>query len=372
MTLNDRLQATNGRPSGFDYMRLTLAFMIVAWHTVIASYGIEGQRELAHGPTRPIWAALLPMFFALSGFLVSGSLERSRTLFGFLGLRVIRLAPALTVESVIAMVVLGPIFTSLTLSQYFTDREFWGYTTNMIGIVKYYLPGVFLKNPAPQVNAQLWTLPYELYCYIAISLLFVFRFYQSTRLLIVACAILQLTVMVLIYLRVQVDEGTVRGPVLVLSFLYGSLLYRLRDRITWSFNIFIASVAIGSVLLYFPIINALAALPAAYFTVYLGLMNPGRSRIISSGDYSYGIFLYGFPIQQAVSAAFPEFRVWWFNLIVSAPIVFLTAYASWHWVEKRALLLRPRLNALELRYTVARDGIFALYGQAIATGSKRR
>jgi peptidoglycan/LPS O-acetylase OafA/YrhL len=210
----------------------------------------------------------------------------------------------------------------------------------MIGIVKYYLPGVFLKNPAPQVNAQLWTLPYEtilLHCDIATFLSS--DFYQSTRLLIVACAILQLTVMVLIYLRVQVDEGTVRGPVLVLSVpvWISALPPPRQDHV--ELQQFHSPVSrFGSVLLYFPIINALAALPAAYFTVYLGLMNPGSiTHSFSSGDYSYGIFLYGFPIQQAVSAAFPEFRVWWFNLIVSAPIVFLTAYASWHWVgETRA------------------------------------
>jgi hypothetical protein len=92
-------------------MRLTLAFMIVAWHTVIASYGIEGQRELAHGPDQAyLGSGCCPCSSPSAEFLVSGSLERSRTLFGFLGLRVIRLAPALTVESVIAMVVLGPIF----------------------------------------------------------------------------------------------------------------------------------------------------------------------------------------------------------------------------------------------------------------------
>ncbi|MDR6873015.1 peptidoglycan/LPS O-acetylase OafA/YrhL [Bosea sp. BE125] len=353
-------------------MRVALAFAIVAWHTVIVSYGIDGQRSLALGPTRPIWAALLPMFFALSGFLVSGSLERSRTLFGFIGLRLLRLLPALAVESLVAMVVLGSIFTSYTLAQYLTDGNFWAYTSNIFGIIRYYLPGVFLENPTTQVNAQLWTLPYELYCYIAISLLFVFRFYQSTTLLITACIAVQIAVIILIYTRVQVDEGTVRGPVLVLSFLYGSLLYRLRHIIAWSFNLFALSTAVGSLLLYFPIINALAALPLAYLTVYLGLMNPPKSPIVSSGDYSYGIFLYGFPIQQAVSAAFPEFRHWWFNLIVSAPIVFLVAYASWHMIEKRALLLRERLKKLELRYSVLRDGLFSVCDQALATGLKSR
>ena len=175
MTLSERLRATKGRPAGFDYMRVGLASLIVVWHTVITSYGIEAQNALALGPTRPFWALLLPMFFALSGFLVSGSLERSRTLIGFLGLRVIRLFPALAVELLIAMMIIGPVFTVLPLASYFSDTVFQSYALNMLGIVHYYLPGVFLGNPAQQVNAQLWTLPFELKCYIAICLFYLLR-----------------------------------------------------------------------------------------------------------------------------------------------------------------------------------------------------
>jgi len=372
MTLSDRLHLTNGRPAGFDYMRVVLAFMIVVWHTAIVSYGIEAQRSLILGPTRPMWALLLPMFFALSGFLVSGSLERSRTIVGFLGLRVIRLFPALAVESLIAMMVIGPLFTKHALIQYFSDADLWAYMLNMFGIVHYYLPGVFLDNPTPQVNAQLWTLPWELYCYIVISLFYILSLYRSKLLFVAGCAAMQILVIVLIYTRTQVDEGTVRGPVLVLAFLYGSLLYRFRDQIVWSLYLFAACFVIGSFLLYFPVINALAALPIAYATIYLGLLNPTRSSVVSSGDYSYGIFLYGFPIQQAVSATLPGFRYWWLNLIISAPLVFLTAYVSWNFVEKKALLLRSYLRDFELRYALFYDGVVAIYDQAIAAGLKSR
>ncbi len=157
MTFSERLGLTGGRPSGFDYVRIILASMIVVWHTVIVSYGIDTQRWLVLGPSRPVWAMILPMFFALSGFLVSGSLERSRTIVGFLGLRVIRIFPALAVESTIAMAIIGGFYTSYTLQEYIANSELWSYALNMFGIVRYYLPGVFINNPTTQVNAQLWT-----------------------------------------------------------------------------------------------------------------------------------------------------------------------------------------------------------------------
>ncbi|MGE8130027.1 acyltransferase family protein [Methylobacterium sp. NPDC080182] len=347
MTLSERLFLTKGRPSGFDYMRIGLAAMIVLWHTVIVSYGIEAQRWLILGPSRPIWAMILPMFFALSGFLVSGSLERSRTIVGFLGLRLIRIFPALAVESTIAMMIVGALFTYYPLQKYFTDPGFWSYTLNMIGVVRYYLPGVFTDNPTTQVNAQLWTLPYELYCYILISLFYIIGFYRSEKLILFGCLVMQVLVMITIYTRTQFDEGTVRGPVLVLSFLYGAYLYRVRDRVPYSAPIFFACAIAMVGFLYLPIFNALSALPAAYVTIYLGMRNPTRSAIVSSGDYSYGIFLYGFPIQQAVSAVFPDLRQWWINFLISTPIIISVAYFSWHCIEKRALPLRGPLMKFE-------------------------
>ena len=111
------------------------------------------------------------MFFALSGFLVAGSLLRSRTVAMFLASRIIRIFPALSVEVLLSAVLLGPLFTSLTLAQYFRSHEFWGYWWNLVGHVHFRLPGVFDANPNPNVvNGQLWTVPYELYCYVLLAL----------------------------------------------------------------------------------------------------------------------------------------------------------------------------------------------------------
>jgi peptidoglycan/LPS O-acetylase OafA/YrhL len=97
-TIADRIAATGGRATGFDYMRIVLAVSIIAYHTIATCYGKAAEREITSGVFRAPIAMLLPMFFALSGFLVAGSLERSRTLVMFLGLRAVRIFPALAVE----------------------------------------------------------------------------------------------------------------------------------------------------------------------------------------------------------------------------------------------------------------------------------
>ncbi len=165
MNFSERMEVAGGRPTGFDYMRLALAISVVVTHSAITTYGREADYNLLSTPLEPFISAILPMFFCLSGFLVAGSLLRSKTLISFLGLRVIRIYPALAVEVLISAIILGPIFTSFGLYAYFSDPVFWRYLLNVTGHIHYILPGVFESNPFPEtVNAQLWTVPWELMC----------------------------------------------------------------------------------------------------------------------------------------------------------------------------------------------------------------
>ena len=60
------------------------------------------------------------------------------------------------------------------------------------------------------------------------------------------------------------------------------------------------------------------------------------------GDYSYGIYIFGFPIQQTVTQFTPHAGFWWFNLSIALPVTLVFAATSWHAIEKPALDLRKR------------------------------
>jgi peptidoglycan/LPS O-acetylase OafA/YrhL len=78
--------------------------------------------------------------------------------------------PALAAETLLSAFLIGPLVTTFGPVRYFSDPTFWSYLGNMIDHVQFDLPGVFLTNPTPGiVNRQLWTVPYELYCYLALS-----------------------------------------------------------------------------------------------------------------------------------------------------------------------------------------------------------
>ncbi len=166
-TIGRLWEAANGRPAGFDYLRISLAAMVILMHAPLVSYGRESAASMARGLPflHPIYYFVLPSFFALSGFLVAGSLLRN-DLVSFAALRVIRIFPALMAEVIICALTIGPLFTIFALRQYFTDSRFFAYFFNMLGYIHFRLPGVFTTLPYPDiVNEQLWTVPIELECY---------------------------------------------------------------------------------------------------------------------------------------------------------------------------------------------------------------
>ena len=147
------LDRQKGMSAGFDVLRWGLALLIFYGHCKwLAGSGaitvpVEAVATLADrgwaGWRRPFQVSLVPMFFALSGFLVTASALRVREVSSFLILRALRIFPALAVEVMLSALVLGPLLTVLVLSDYFAHWSFWRYFGNIVGFVSFDLPGVF-------------------------------------------------------------------------------------------------------------------------------------------------------------------------------------------------------------------------------------
>ncbi|WP_208751658.1 acyltransferase family protein [Bradyrhizobium huanghuaihaiense] len=345
MTLEDKIAAANGRPTGFDYLRLALALSVVAVHIFQTGLGDEAASAYLTPVVRPLVACILPMFFALSGFLVAGSLVRTQTLPEFFALRIIRLAPALIAEVVLSAFVIGALFTALPLSEYFSHPKFWAYLLNIIGYIHFTLPGVFLDNPRPNmVNQQLWTIPWELDCYIVLGALAFAGLKKSRTLLIVAIVAAHIFAMYWYSVHEAKSPLTAKAAVLPISFLVGVLFYFYASKIKWSFALFGIALAVSYLLLRFPNGDLVVAVPLTYVTVFLGVANPARNKLMLSGDYSYGIYLYGFPLQQAFAHLWPGL-----NLGSAAAVVATVCFAAFSWwcVERPALGARKLLKKIK-------------------------
>jgi peptidoglycan/LPS O-acetylase OafA/YrhL len=365
-TIGSVLDEHRGIGPGFDFLRIFLAIMVLFTHSFLIA---EGEKYQFSSPgITVLQAAILPMFFALSGFLITGSAMRLR-LKDFLLNRGIRIVPALAVDIIFAALILGPIFTTVSLQTYFSSYEFWAYFANIFGVIHYILPGVFEHNPFPStVNGSLWTVPYEIGCYAIMSALIIFGFLKRPFSALMAAA---LVTAVIIWLTIkQVNPATLggifkpessgftllnhfigsKGLMLYVNFMLGAVFFLFRRFIPKHgilALICVASPITASFLLPDVSGSTLCIIFApmlVYLTVYIGMTPIPRLPLYHRGDYSYGIYLYGYPFQQGLVTLFPKLTSPWLHFAISLPIATLVAMGSWHFIEKPILRLRKKFS----------------------------
>ncbi len=364
-SFDDRMEEVGGFGPGFDFVRIALALGVLAWHALAA---VVGNAEA--GKATVYWMiiySILPMFFALSGFLVTGSALRL-PLKQYILNRVFRIVPALGVDIMLSALILGPIFTAFSLAAYFNGREFWIYFLNIIGVVHYQLPGVFLDNPLHGiVNGSLWTVPYEIGCYVVMSLMIysgVIRSAVVTSLLaiiwlVIACVLhaTELKTGVQFVDKLFYFLFLKGGASLIAYFLGGSALFLAKARIPFDGRIAavlgLALVAASSLLngsfwWTQPVWQLLWLGPLVYLVIYCGMQPLPKVPVFDRGDYSYGVYLYHFPILQALQHMF-GFANWLFLLAAAFVPVTVMAMFSWHNIEKPILKMRKRFSLVGAR-----------------------
>lgn len=299
-TFGQVLEESSGLGRGFDFLRIALSLGVVTRHVIsLASTGNRQDDTLFHfGIDWIVSYSILIMFFGLSGFLISGSAMRL-SLKNFLINRGLRIFPALAVEVLLSALLLGPIFTTLPLRDYFTILKFFLYFTNLLGAVYYYLPGVFNGD---WVNGSIWTVPYEIGCYAIISFLIYYGLLHK-RWFVVWLSILIGAVEVALFLlgfHGRQFEGHdlhrllelipqyvayyvfyARGSRLLISFTVGIAFYLVKDRIPYSWGLFFSAIVYLLGVEYLagwtseesPIANVFIVVPVIYITMFLGLTN---------------------------------------------------------------------------------------------------
>jgi len=344
-TFADILEKNKGVGPGFHTLRLILAVSILVWHSIGASYGDVTALTIWRHPLGRPFVTLVPDFFALSGFLVMGSALRLQSLRTFLLFRALRIVPALSVEVTISALVLGPLLTIIPLKEYFTSPGLFAYFGNLIGRICFVLPGVFETNPEPlTVNGNLWTVPPEILYYIFVAVMIITGVYKNRKAFTIAAILL---VIINLY-KDDVEgwinfQGSVSARNLVICFTFGNVLYLWRDRVPYNGWIFALCAAIALYFIFTPGLVYVALAAVTYCTVFIGLTPLKPPRVLPNGDFSYGIYLYGAPIQQSFVDLCPAAREFYWNILVCLPVTALVAIISWRYIESPALALRANL-----------------------------
>ena len=329
------------RPNSLDALRLTAAWLVLFSHSY-AIYGL-GYEPLARTPTpRPSAGWRSALFFVISGYLITASYLSRRSLPAFALDRALRIMPGLTVVILLTTFVLGPLATTLPVREYFAQKHSYKYLYNiLIFPVHHGLPGVFKTNPfTALINGSIWTLSMEVTFYAAVGAL------GKAGLL-----------------GPHVDPGGgglpggVHPPLAVRRCPAATIFFMNCKALAKHGYWFFAGEAVfatsGGVVLRRPavcaalmIVAAAARTPFAYPTLVallpfpvlaLGLARvPGLTRAAQFGDFSYGFYLYAFPVQQTYMHMVG--RAWGFGpFVVTCSIIALACgVASWHLVERPA------------------------------------
>lgn len=368
-TIGSVLDENRGIGKGFDFLRIFLAISVLLTHSFLIS---EGERHQFSGvPFSFLHASILPMFFALSGFLIAGSAMRLK-LSDFLLNRGMRIVPALAVDILISALVLGPLLTVVGYAEYFSSRDFAVYFANIIGVIHYTLPGVFEKNPFPNiVNGSLWTIPFEIGCYVLISVFIISGILRRKWVALYVCIVLSALIIGCYVSGISISDAfgidilntervrnllhhyfSDNGNKLYVYFMAGTLFYLFRHNIPLNKACVSVAVLVCGIAAFVDMSgyfsSALRSIIFAPFVVYItvaiGLLEIPKLPLYGRGDYSYGIYLYGYPLQQALVVVFPSLTSPFIHFIWSLVLVTAVAMLSWHIVEKPILKLRKKFS----------------------------
>jgi peptidoglycan/LPS O-acetylase OafA/YrhL len=327
-----------GEPNNFDALRFAASSLVIFSHAFPLSYGSTEKLEpLARMSGNQVTFGVLAVdiFFILSGALIAMSFLRSKTLLQFCANRALRLLPGLAGMLILANFVLGPAVTTMPLEEYFLDPEFIDHLANIFMLrPRYALPGVFENLPWPNaISGVLWTLKYEVLCYVMTAILGVIGFLRPYPILVLVgiCMVGPFVI--------DPEHASLYQFMMLFRFFgAGILLYLWRDRITISNSRALTSLSVLVLGCIFGGFEILFVLFGTYLVAFVGL-SPliNLVRFGDRGDFSYGIYIYGFPAQQLASYWMGESISWWSNLIIAYPITLVLAYLSWNLVEKRAL-----------------------------------
>lgn len=331
MDINKDRQANN-----FDFLRFISALFVIISH----SYDLSGKEneELLVVITRGTYhfsSLGLICFFVISGYLVSQSLLSSSSISNYAWKRMLRILPALCGVILFSVFVVGPIFTSLSTSEYFTSSRTYSYLRNILFVVsmQWDLPGVFTSNADPSVNGSLWTLILEGRLYVLLPILYILRFFKS-KIIVAGVFIALIIFSPWIYL---VGKFYPIGFYLALYFYAGAIAALYKKQLRYNKWLFIAALIIIVLRCFYEWVNPLTFVAFPYAILYLAQLRGKLNRFGRYGDFSYGMFLYSFPLQQCILQIEGRDISISLMILLSVAIALIFGILSWKFIESKAL-----------------------------------
>jgi peptidoglycan/LPS O-acetylase OafA/YrhL len=337
MNIKSLLERDN---NNLDLIRIVLSSLVIIYHSFALnpSWGLKDP-TLTHLKDISTGGISVKIFFFISGLLVTNSLIRNKSPFAFIISRFLRVFPGLIAVVLIAAIIVGPLVSSVGIIEYIKDAKTLDYVIkNILMDTQYVLPGVSFTNHYDSLNGSIWTIKFEVLYYIILALLFpIIIFYRGVGASIFCVSII-------VYPLFPFDQSLL-GPVPLLPqcFCFGAL-YALNS------EVFKSNLITPMVLFLISFIfrdNLYVYTVTLSFGFSLLALHISSCKVIRSlhikNDISYGVYLWGFPVQQILSeyTSLSPF----FGILMALLVSYSIGHASWILVERPGILASKQLSA---------------------------
>lgn len=345
-------QLTALRLNNFDAIRLALALAVVWSHCFALWFGTEDFEPISlllAGTYNSGNVAVLG-FFAISGFLITISFAQSRSIFSYLKRRVQRILPGYIVATTLCSLLIVPAFSSRGFGV-LTTHEGLGLLSNLL------LRNYIVRSDAfggGAVNGALWSIPYEFWCYLGVLGLGIVGVVKRRW-------IYPLIALAVMATRVWLDmTGRRPGGGLIETiigfpyfwfnvlppFLLGGATYVWRKQIPRSRALLVALIGATLVCAHIPladplrtVLTRLAFPPALTYAIFYLAFDQRITlhHAARYGDFSYGVYLWGFPVQQMLIVLCRSWAPFPLFVLMSLGGALAFGVASWQIVERHFL-----------------------------------
>lgn len=325
------------RQNNFDFLRLLFSSLVILSH----SFPLTNQPEILILLNQHVTLGEISVqaFFVMSGYLIFTSMKSSKSLLNYFWKRCIRLFPGLFI-----MLLLTIIYLPFLNSEILKQEDYYTYLPNCLSLffIQHRIANVFVNNPYPfAINGSLWSLSYEFLMYIYIGFLFVFRGFKYLKFIVIPSFFIFYIFHLfssdfLKYYMLHLHIESLQFYRLATFFMAGACLTYFKINALQNKYVLLIMFTLFVLSIKFEFYNETAPFIFTLLLIPFAISYHKRLQIPKYfGDISYGVYIYGFIVQQSIMyflnlKAFPLF-------ITSIIITYTFAYFSWHYIEKKAL-----------------------------------